>query len=89
MNVFQFILAIIFPPLAVMDRGCGSFLIVTVLTILGWIPGVLAALIITSSPKYKYQPPKQPDFLDKAKAFEAKVKAWSDRKVAEREAKNK
>jgi uncharacterized membrane protein YqaE (UPF0057 family) len=32
--------------LAVVDRGCGSVLIVFLLTLLGWIPGVLAALII-------------------------------------------
>jgi uncharacterized membrane protein YqaE (UPF0057 family) len=38
--------AIIFPPLAVIDRGCGSVLIVFLLTLCGWIPGVLAALII-------------------------------------------
>lgn len=46
MSVFRVILSIIFPPLAVIDRGCGSFLIVLILTIIGWIPGVIAALII-------------------------------------------
>lgn len=46
MSVLRVILAIIFPPLAVIDRGCGSFLIVFILTLLGWIPGVIAALII-------------------------------------------
>ncbi|MFM1931462.1 MAG: hypothetical protein RL226_765 [Bacteroidota bacterium] len=46
MSLFRVILAIIFPPLAVLDKGCGSLLIVTILTIAGWIPGVLAALII-------------------------------------------
>ncbi|MBR2476055.1 MAG: YqaE/Pmp3 family membrane protein [Bacteroidaceae bacterium] len=46
MSLLRVILAIIFPPLAVVDRGCGSFLIVLLLTVLGWIPGVLAALII-------------------------------------------
>jgi uncharacterized membrane protein YqaE (UPF0057 family) len=34
------------PPLAVVDKGCGPFLIVLVLTIAGWLPGVIAALII-------------------------------------------
>ena len=37
---------VIFPPLAVVDRGCGSFLIVSILTCFGWIPGVIGALII-------------------------------------------
>lgn len=46
MSCLQVLLAIIFPPLAVVDRGCGSVLIVFLLTCLGWVPGVLAALII-------------------------------------------
>jgi len=46
MSCFRAILAILFPPLAVLDQGCGSFIIVTLLTIAGWIPGVIAALII-------------------------------------------
>ena len=46
MSVLRVILAIIFPPLAVIGRGCGSFIIVFILTLLGWIPGVIAALII-------------------------------------------
>ena len=49
MSLIQVILAIIFPPLAVVSRGCGSVLIVLLLTCLGWIPGVLAALIILNS----------------------------------------
>lgn len=40
------IICIIFPPLAVIDRGCGTFLIVLVLTAAGWIPGAIAALLI-------------------------------------------
>ncbi|MCR4663951.1 MAG: YqaE/Pmp3 family membrane protein [Paludibacteraceae bacterium] len=51
MNVLQVILAIIFPPLAVMDRGCGSMLIVFLLTLCGWIPGVIGALVILNSNK--------------------------------------
>ena len=39
-------MVIIFPPLAVIDKGCGSFLIILILTCLGWIPGVIGALII-------------------------------------------
>lgn len=46
MSVFRVILSILFPPLAVYDRGCGSILIVFILTLLGWVPGVIAALII-------------------------------------------
>lgn len=39
-------LCLVFPPLAVVDKGCGSFLIVTALTFAGWIPGVIAALVV-------------------------------------------
>ncbi len=46
MSCLQVLLAIIFPPLAVIDRGCGSVLIVLLLTLCGWIPGVIGALII-------------------------------------------
>lgn len=46
MSFWRVLLAIIFPPLAVLDKGCGSILIVLLLTCAGWIPGVIAALII-------------------------------------------
>ncbi|WP_189606344.1 YqaE/Pmp3 family membrane protein [Salinimicrobium marinum] len=46
MSIWRVLLSILFPPLAVIDKGCGSVLIVLILTLLGWIPGVLAALII-------------------------------------------
>ena len=51
MSCLQVILAIIFPPLAVIDRGCGSMLIVFFLTCIGWVPGVIAALIILNKNK--------------------------------------
>ncbi|MFD2516915.1 YqaE/Pmp3 family membrane protein [Salinimicrobium flavum] len=51
MSVWRVILSVLFPPLAVIDRGCGSILIVLILTLLGWIPGVLAALIILNNRK--------------------------------------
>ena len=46
MGCLQVFLAIIFPPLAVLDKGCGSITIVFILTCCGWVPGVIAALII-------------------------------------------
>lgn len=46
MSIFRVILSLIFPPLAVIDRGCGSVLIVLILTLCGWVPGVIAALVI-------------------------------------------
>ncbi|NRB60898.1 MAG: YqaE/Pmp3 family membrane protein [Winogradskyella sp.] len=51
MSIWRVILSIIFPPLAVIDKGCGSFLIVLLLTFLGWVPGVIAALVILNNPE--------------------------------------
>ena len=51
MSRFQAILSILFPPLPVIDRGCGSMLIVFQLTLCGWVPGVIAALIILNKNK--------------------------------------
>lgn len=50
MSFWRVLLAILFPPLSVIDKGCGSVLIVLILTICGWIPGVIAALIILNNP---------------------------------------
>ena len=46
MGLGRALLCILFPPLAVLDRGCGTVLIVLALTIAGWIPGAIAALLI-------------------------------------------
>ncbi|MGG5575862.1 YqaE/Pmp3 family membrane protein [Myroides odoratus] len=52
MSIWRVILSIIFPPIAVYDKGCGSILIVLLLTLAGWIPGVIGALVILNNPKY-------------------------------------
>lgn len=46
MSIFRVLLAVIFPPLAVYDKGCGSILITFILTCIAWVPGVIAALVI-------------------------------------------
>lgn len=38
MSLFRVFLSIIFPPLAVLDKGCGSVVIVAILTAIGWVP---------------------------------------------------
>nr|AOE09476.1 hypothetical protein [uncultured bacterium] len=43
------LLSILFPPLSVVDKGCGSFIIVFILTLFGWVPGVIAALIFLNN----------------------------------------
>ena len=50
MSLIRVLLAIFFPPLAVLDRGCGSVLIIFLLTLAGWIPGVIGALVILNTP---------------------------------------
>lgn len=51
MSFWRVVLSLFLPPLAVLDRGCGSVLIVLILTICGWVPGVIAALVILNNPK--------------------------------------
>lgn len=51
MSCLRVLLAIIFPPLSVLDCGCGSIAIVTLLSLCGWVPGVIAALVIINRSK--------------------------------------
>jgi uncharacterized membrane protein YqaE (UPF0057 family) len=46
MSLWRALLCIFFPPLSVLDRGCGTFLIVLALTAAGWVPGAVAALFL-------------------------------------------
>ncbi|MCQ2319355.1 MAG: YqaE/Pmp3 family membrane protein [Bacteroidales bacterium] len=46
MSFLRVLLAILFPPLSVIDCGCGSVIIVFLLTLCGWVPGVIGALVI-------------------------------------------
>ena len=46
MKIVQLILAFLFPPLAVGDRGIKKIAIVTICWIFWWLPGVIAALVI-------------------------------------------
>lgn len=48
MSIIRVLFCIIFPPLAVYDKGCGSILITFILTCCGWVPGVIAALVINN-----------------------------------------
>ena len=51
MSFWRVLLSILFPPLAVIDKGCGSIIIVLLLTHCGWVPGVIAALVILNNPE--------------------------------------
>ena len=50
MSIWRVVLAILFPPLSVIGKGCGSIIIVFLLTLCGWVPGVIAALVIINNP---------------------------------------
>lgn len=46
MILIRLIFAFLFPPLAVVDKGCGTVLIVFALTLAGWLPGVFVAVLL-------------------------------------------
>lgn len=48
MGLGKGLLCILCPPLAVLDKGCGTVLLVTVLWCCAWVPGSIAAWIINS-----------------------------------------
>jgi uncharacterized membrane protein YqaE (UPF0057 family) len=62
MSLFRVLLSIIFPPLAVLDKGCGSVLIVLLLTCAGWIPGVIGALVILNKDSQIVNQPNYPTY---------------------------
>ena len=49
-------LALVFPPLAVIDKGCGTVLVVSLLTFPLWFPGFIVALLIVLSDKTPHEP---------------------------------
>ncbi len=53
--LFRYILCIIFPPLAVLDKGCGTFLLVFLFTLFGWLPGTMLAFLLCIKDKNYYQ----------------------------------
>lgn len=46
MGIGRALLCIFLPPLAVLDKGCGTILLVSLLTLAGWVPGVIGALVV-------------------------------------------
>jgi uncharacterized membrane protein YqaE (UPF0057 family) len=51
MSCGRVLLCIFLPPLAVLDRGCGTIIIVSLLTLFGWVPGAIAAIILGQEPQ--------------------------------------
>ncbi len=48
MSCLRVLLCLILPPLAVLDKGCGAIFLTTLLTLVGWVPGVLAAILFNT-----------------------------------------
>ena len=42
----RYLLCLVFPPLAVFDKGCGAMLLVGLFTLFGWLPGTVLAFLI-------------------------------------------
>lgn len=49
MDIRRLILAFIMPPAAVMNKEAGTIMLTGLLTLLGWLPGVTAALIMIAN----------------------------------------
>ena len=45
MGCFRVLVCILLPPLAVLDKGCGAIVLTTLLTLVGWVPGVICAVL--------------------------------------------
>lgn len=74
MRIWKLVLAVLLPPLAVWDKGCGTILMVTLLTVLFWIPGVIAALLIIRRDLQRLPDAtedRSADLLDAAQAFKS------------------
>ena len=48
MGCLRTIICIICPPLAVLDKGCGAVTLTLLLTLCGWVPGVIAAILFNT-----------------------------------------
>lgn len=48
MSLLRVIAAVLLPPLAVYDKGCGAILLTLLLTCVGWVPGVIAAILFNT-----------------------------------------
>jgi uncharacterized membrane protein YqaE (UPF0057 family) len=48
MDIRRLILAFVLPPAAVMNKEAGTIMLTGILTLWGWVPGVVAALVMIS-----------------------------------------
>lgn len=81
---WKVVLALIFPPLAVLDKGCGTIFVVTLLTFPLWIPGMIAAILIVlaDKPQSDFEAGEYDEWPEKEKRKGAYVRL-ADGEVAE------
>ncbi|MGQ9887771.1 MAG: YqaE/Pmp3 family membrane protein [Aggregatilineales bacterium] len=84
MILIRLILAFVFPPLAVLDKGCGALLLVFTLTLAGWFPGVLAAVLVVLLDAIRQEPPPARVVVVPARASRGVVIPNSDAAPAKR-----
>jgi uncharacterized membrane protein YqaE (UPF0057 family) len=48
MDIRRLVLAVILPPAAVTNKEAGTIMLTGILTVFGWLPGVVAALFLIS-----------------------------------------
>ncbi|MBR2905019.1 MAG: YqaE/Pmp3 family membrane protein [Lentisphaeria bacterium] len=53
--IVRYLLCLVFPPLAVFDKGCGTMLLVLLFTLFGWLPGTVLAFLICIKDRKYYQ----------------------------------
>ena len=53
--IVRYLLCLVFPPLAVFDKGCGTMLLVFLFTLVGWLPGTILAFLISIKDRNYYQ----------------------------------
>jgi uncharacterized membrane protein YqaE (UPF0057 family) len=53
--IIRYLLCLVFPPLAVFDKGCGTMLLVFLFTLFGWLPGTILAFLICLKDKNYYR----------------------------------
>ena len=57
--IIRYLLFLIFPPLAVFDKGIKTILVVFLFTLCGWLPGTVLALLICMKDRNYYKTDNQ------------------------------
>ena len=57
--IIRYLLCLIFPPLAVFDKGVKTILLVFLFTLCGWLPGTVLALLICMKDRNYYKTDNQ------------------------------